>query len=63
MATGGLIYYFVSGDNQQDLRKNNSLEPNNPRRDQDQATEEHFKDLSDEELDRQLQELKKKRNS
>ena len=26
-------------------------------------TEEHFKDLSDEELDRQLQELKKKRNS
>ena len=64
VATGGLIYYFMSGDNQQDFRKNNnSLQPLNPRADQDQITKAHFKDLSDEELDRQLGELKKKRNS
>ena len=62
MATGGLIYYFLSTeDNQQDFR--NNKQPKYPRSDQDQVTKEHFKDLSDEELDRQLQELKKKRNS
>ena len=64
MATGGLIYYFMSSeDNQLDARRNNTLQPKYPRPDQDQATKEHFKDLSDEELDRQLQELKKKRGS
>ena len=63
VATGGLIYYFMSGDNQQDFRNNNTFQPQTPCRDQDQATQEHFKHLSDEELDRQLQEMKKKRNS
>lgn len=63
MLTGGLIYYFVSDNNQQDFRRNNSLQPKHPRSEQDQVTKAHFKDLSDEELDRQLEELKKKRNS
>ena len=67
VATGGLIYYFMSAgeDNQhqQDFRRNNSLQPQHPRPDEDQVTKAHFKDLSDEELDRQLEELKKKRSA
>ena len=63
VATGALAVYFMSGDNKEDFRRSNYQTFNStPDRDRDIASKIHFQDLSDEEIEKQLGELKRKRN-
>ena len=63
VATGVLAVYFMSGDNEEVFRRSNWKTENSKQLpDRDNASEIHLKDLSDEELEKQLGDLKRKIN-
>jgi len=62
VATGVLVAYYMSGDNDLDFRRFDR-ETNRVLLEKDIASKSHFKDLSDEELDKQIEQLRKKRTN
>ena len=61
VATGGLVWYYLSGDTKEDFRQA-AWRQDRPLPGQETAAKTHLKSLSDEDLDRQIEEIKKKRN-
>ena len=60
--TGALVAYYWTGDNSEDFRRTAAWQQDRPLAGQDKASETHFKEVSDDELERQLKLLKEKMN-